>query len=85
MTEHTIDRNSLYRHKKRGTVYEIVTDAAWLQCATAPDFETAFEDENWTVYRSVATGAYYVRPTEEFLDGRFERVSTEDRPVKDNR
>jgi hypothetical protein len=61
-----------WRHKKRGTVYEVITDVASLQCSAAPDFEAAFEDDNWTVYRNVDTGAIYVRPTEEFLDGRFE-------------
>lgn len=63
-----------YRHKKRGTVYEIVTHDASLQCSAAPEFEGMFEDDTFTVYRSVDTGAVYVRPTPEFLDGRFEPV-----------
>lgn len=65
-----------WRHKKRGTVYEVVTDTASLQCSAAPDFEATFEYDNWTVYKSVATGAFYVRPTPEFMDGRFERLSS---------
>lgn len=65
---------ALYRHKKCGTVYEIITDTASLQCSAAPEFERTFEDDAWTVYRSVKTGAIFVRPTEEFLDGRFEVV-----------
>lgn len=70
-----MDRDKLWRHKKRGTTYEIVTDAASIQCASEPGFENMFEDENWTVYRNVETGAFWVRPTEEFLDGRFEPVT----------
>lgn len=65
---------TIWRHKKRGTTYEIVTDSAFLQCSAAPEFERAFEDDAWTVYRSLQTGAVYIRPTEEFLDGRFERI-----------
>jgi hypothetical protein len=64
-----------WRHKKRRSVYEIITDSASLQCATFPDVERSFADESWTVYRNVATGAVYVRPTEEFQDGRFEQVA----------
>lgn len=65
-----------WRHKVRGHVYEILTDTASIQCSAAPDFEAQFENENWTVYRNIATGAVWVRPTEEFIDGRFERVET---------
>lgn len=69
-----------YRHKKRGTVYEVITDSAFLQCSAAPEFEHSFEDDCWTVYRSVKTHAIWVRPTEEFQDGRFERLSDDDEP-----
>jgi len=70
----------LWRHKKRGTVYEIITASAALQCASAPQFEEQFEDIAWTVYRSISTGIFYVRPTGEFQDGRFELVTTDDKP-----
>lgn len=63
-----------WKHKKRGTTYEIIADTATLQCAAAPEFEQMFKDDAWIVYRSVDTGAVYVRPAPEFLDGRFERV-----------
>lgn len=63
-----------YRHKKRGTIYEVLTDSASLQCSCAPEVEHLFGDDTFTVYRSVDTGAVYVRPTPEFLDGRFEPV-----------
>ena len=49
-----------YRHKKRGTVYEIITDEASLQCSAAEDFEKMFEYDNWTVYRNVETGYIWV-------------------------
>lgn len=68
------DAFTRWRHKKRGTVYEIVTSLASLQCSCAPGVEADFEDDTFTVYRNVKTGAFYVRPTEEFMDGRFERV-----------
>jgi len=61
-----------YRHKKRGTTYEIITDTASLQCSAVPQFEQMFDDDYFTVYRSEQTGATYVRPTPEFMDGRFE-------------
>jgi hypothetical protein len=66
--------NNIYRHKKRGTTYEIVTFHASMQCSAAPEFEQMFDDDVWTVYRDTRTGAIYVRPTPEFEDGRFERL-----------
>lgn len=72
-----MDREKHWRHKKRDTVYEVLFDSASLQCASAPQFEGMFEDENWTVYRNVKTGAVSVRLTEEFLDGRFEPIDPE--------
>lgn len=66
-----------YRHKKRGTEYRILTDSASLQCAAAPEFEKLFDEDCFTVYQNVATGAIYVRPTPEFFDGRFEEIKGE--------
>ena len=63
-----------YRHKKRGTTYEIITDAASLQCSTAQEFEDRFADQKWTVYRNLGTGEFRLRLTKEFLDGRFEPI-----------
>lgn len=63
-----------YRHKKRGTVYIVLHQNVSLQCSAAPAFEQEFDDDTWTVYQNVATGAVYVRPTEEFFDGRFEAI-----------
>ena len=64
----------IWRHKKRGTTYEIVSDSASMQCSAAPKFEALFADEDWIVYRSTDTAVFYVRPRDEFLDGRFERI-----------
>ena len=63
-----------YRHKKRGTIYEVLTDVASLQCSGSPEMELYFEEDYFTIYKSVDTGAMYVRPTAEFQDGRFELV-----------
>jgi len=68
-------RGDIWRHKKRGSKYEILHDNATLECATAPTFQNAFEDDDWIIYRNVLTGAVFVRLAEEFNDGRFERVS----------
>lgn len=65
----------VWRHKKRGTVYEIIASDAALQCSGVPEFEEMFDGDDWTVYRNVKTGAVYVRPTFEFTDGRFEKVT----------
>lgn len=60
-----------YRHKVRGTTYEVITTDARAQCSTGPiqDMDDVF------VYRDVDTGKYSVRKPGEFLDGRFERLS----------
>ena len=66
-----------YRHKKRGTVYEILTTEALMQCATREHLEREFESKFFTVYRSVESRHVWVRPTEEFMDGRFEELRDE--------
>jgi hypothetical protein len=72
MTEVRIGQ--LWRHKKRGTTYEVTQVDQSLQCATNENFEEAFDDEYWVSYRSIDTGAKYLRLTNEFIDGRFELV-----------
>jgi hypothetical protein len=70
-----------YRHKKSGGEYEIITDSASLQCSAAPEFEKLFDEDCFTVYQNIATGAIYVRPTPEFFDGRFEQIDPAARNV----
>lgn len=66
--------SELWRHNLRGSVYEVVTHDASFQCSAWQYAEEQFADETFTVYRSVDTGAMYVRLTEEFKDGRFTRI-----------
>lgn len=63
------DRPERWRHRKRGSVYEIVAAQALVQ-TEAP----LLDNEIVTVYRDVKTGVYAVRPPEEFMDGRFEKL-----------
>jgi hypothetical protein len=74
MIHDDIEAGQLWRHKKRGTTYQVVSAHAALQCSAAPEFEAMFDDDYFVVYRSVATGTFYVRPAPEFADGRFERI-----------
>ncbi len=58
-----------WRHKKRGTTYEIV-GLAKLQYSGRLDDMTPM-----IVYRSESDGSLWVRSEKEFGDGRFERLS----------
>ena len=63
-----------WRHKKRDKLYAVMTHEALMQCSAAPDVEEKFAGVKWTVYRGVENDGVYVRPTSEFLDGRFEKI-----------
>ena len=63
-------------HKKRGGVYVVLTHDAGFQYSGAQAIEHALDGVPLTLYSSVSTGRYYVRPTSEFLDGRFEKVKS---------
>lgn len=84
-----IKRGQHWRHKKRGTVYEIVNTEAMAQCSqggegSSPDMNSLvglIEDEPWVAYHPVGLSpavALYFRMKEEFLDGRFELVKEAD-------
>ena len=62
------DFQPTHRHLKRGTFYEVVVDVGMLQ-ATG----TELDECPVTIYRG-EDGAWWVRPTEEFNDGRFVAV-----------
>lgn len=61
-----------WRHLKRGGTYEIIGRDAAMQCSSHPKLEEEFETTTFVVIRSENTGMVYIRPTEEFFDGRFE-------------
>jgi hypothetical protein len=57
--------NNYWRHKKRGTVYEV------LGSATMQTEDWGHDNASVVVYRG-EDGMLWVRPTAEFMDGRFE-------------
>lgn len=57
-------KQEVYRHKKTGGIYAVVCNAT-----------RESDGVLLVVYRSLETGARWVRPADEFNDGRFERVS----------
>lgn len=61
-----------YRHKKRGTVYEVLGEGT-LQCAANP----ALDEQPVVVYRG-EDGKLWVRGHSEFHDGRFEPLDPKD-------
>lgn len=63
-----------YRHKKRGTIYEVLTTGAKLQCSAAQEVEDRFLGQEWTIYRDLNSRQIYIRLTAEFMDGRFEQL-----------
>lgn len=70
-----IEAGQVWRHKKRGSVYEIVSATASIQCSADVHIQS-YEDEDWIAYKPYGAGSggmLYFRMKEEFLDGRFER------------
>lgn len=70
-------RGSVWRHKKRGGIYEIVDNDAAVQISNSlfTDVAVALEEERWVAYRPVNGHRLFFRMAEEFLDGRFEKVA----------
>lgn len=64
--------NGRYRHKKRGTTYDVL-GVARVQASTS----RLHEGDQVVVYRSTENGLMFVRRTREFNDGRFEKVCDE--------
>lgn len=74
---------TIWRHRKRGSVYEIVGRAKMqMETTHIPriDLVSGFyvkdtmEALSLIVYRSLSDDTLWVRPESEFMDGRFERV-----------
>lgn len=59
-----------WRHKKRGTTYDVIGDAELQTSECLPEGSTPL-----VVYRCRETGELWARPVDEFHDGRFERIS----------
>lgn len=57
-------RQEVFRHKKSGGIYGVVCNAT-----------RESDGVLLVVYRNLETGDRWVRPAEEFNDGRFERVA----------
>ncbi|EFO31625.1 hypothetical protein TRICHSKD4_1830 [Roseibium sp. TrichSKD4] len=64
VVRHDIGIESHWKHVKRGTEY-------WVQAVALREEDR----EPVVIYRDCHTGTCWVRPTNEFLDGRFERLS----------
>lgn len=64
-----------WRHRKRGTSYDVLTSVAEAQCATGP----INDGDHVTLYQG-GDGNWWVRKTSEFQDGRFERVDLLEEP-----
>lgn len=77
---------TIYRHLKRGTLYEVVGRARMQigpeQLPQIKKLNVAqaacrcLERKTYVVYRSLDDGRLYVRPEQEFLDGRFVPMET---------
>ena len=69
VAEPQFDARKRVRHLKRGTFYRVVGPAV-MQTA-----DPVCDDTSLVVYQAEKDGSFWVRPTREFEDGRFEDAS----------
>ena len=70
----------LYRHKKRGTTYRLLGIGKmqaehWHMDDGFAGLGSCVDDAPVAIYRSESDGSLWVRPKDEFEDGRFEKAS----------
>ncbi len=63
-----------FRHKKRGTTYEVIGEAE-IQIS----IRTLEEGDIVIIYKDEKSGKLWARNRDEFFDGRFEEISEERR------
>lgn len=68
---------TLYRHKKRGTVYRILHGATFQYSGPSLSTASQLDDMTVIVYQDVDSHKVWVRLHDEFFDGRFEEVTGE--------
>jgi len=71
----SLERGRRFRHWTRGSEYQLECADARVQFSGNRKIEQALTDVPLAVYRDVLTSRWFVRPTAEFLDGRFVEVT----------